>query len=136
MAEAARTAANRRWTIGVLLGAGVLVNYFDRISLSVAGPQLQLDLNLSPAEMGLLFSAFFWSYSLFQLPGGILLDRFGIKTVGRWGSFPVGRGLRRHRAGQRAGGNLLGAAALGRRRAARHDRHPEGHRLLVPAPGP
>jgi ACS family D-galactonate transporter-like MFS transporter len=87
MAEAARTVPNRRWTIGVLLGTGVLVNYFDRISLSVAAPQLQLDLHLSPAEMGLLFSAFFWSYSLFQLPGGILLDRFGIKTVGRWGAF-------------------------------------------------
>ena len=87
MAEAARTVPNRRWTIGVLLGAGVLVNYFDRISLSVAAPQLQLDLSLSPVEMGLLFSAFFWSYSLFQLPGGILLDRFGLKTVGRWGAF-------------------------------------------------
>src|SRR5258708_3289037 len=87
MAEAARTAANRRWTIGVLLGAGVLVNYFDRISLSVAAPQLQHDFGLSPGEIGLLFSAFFWSYSLFQLPGGIVLDRFGIKTVGRWGAF-------------------------------------------------
>ena len=87
MAEAARTVPNRRWTIGVLLGAGVLVNYFDRISLSVAAPQLQLDLSLSPVEMGLLFSAFFWSYSLFQLPGGILLDRFGLKSVGRWGAF-------------------------------------------------
>jgi MFS transporter, ACS family, D-galactonate transporter len=87
MAEAARTVPNRRWTIGILLSTGVLVNYFDRISLSVAAPQLQLDLHLSPAEMGLLFSAFFWSYSLFQLPGGLLLDRFGIKTVGRWGAF-------------------------------------------------
>ena len=87
MAEAARTVPNRRWTIGVLLGSGVLVNYFDRISLSVAAPQLQLDLSLTPVEMGLLFSAFFWSYSLFQLPGGILLDRFGLKTVGRWGAF-------------------------------------------------
>ncbi len=87
MAEAVRTVPNRRWTIGVLLGTGVLVNYFDRISLSVAAPRLQLDLRLSPAELGLLFSAFFWSYSLFQLPGGIVLDRFGIKTVGRWGAF-------------------------------------------------
>ncbi len=71
----------------MLLGAGVLVNYFDRISLSVAAPQLQHDFSLSPGEIGLLFSAFFWSYSLFQLPGGLVLDRFGIKTVGRWGAF-------------------------------------------------
>ena len=54
----------RRWRIGALLGAGVLVNYIDRISLSVAGPQLQRDLGLSPEEMGFLFSAFFWSYAL------------------------------------------------------------------------
>jgi ACS family D-galactonate transporter-like MFS transporter len=87
MAQAGYNIPKRRWTIGVLLGAGVLVNYFDRISLSVAAPQLQHDFGLSPGEIGLLFSAFFWSYSLFQLPGGIVLDRFGIKTVGRWGAF-------------------------------------------------
>jgi len=81
------TLPGRRWRIGALLGAGVLVNYIDRISLSVAGPQLQRDLGLSPEEMGFLFSAFFWSYALCQLPGGLLLDRFGIKTVGRWGTF-------------------------------------------------
>jgi MFS family permease len=78
---------HRRWTIGVLLGIGVLVNYIDRISLSVAAPQLQHDFHLSPEAVGFLFSAFFWSYSIAQLPGGLLLDRFGIKTVGRWGTF-------------------------------------------------
>ena len=41
-----------RWRIGSLLGAGVLINYFDRISLSVAGPQLQQTLGLSPTELG------------------------------------------------------------------------------------
>ena len=79
--------SHRRWTIGVLLAAGVLVNYIDRISLSVAAPQLQHDFGLSPQAVGFLFSAFFWSYALAQLPGGLLLDRFGIKTVGRWGTF-------------------------------------------------
>ena len=78
---------HRRWTIGILLGAGVLVNYIDRISLSVAAPQLQRDFGLSPEAIGFLFSAFFWSYAVFQLPGGLLLDRFGIKIVGRWGTF-------------------------------------------------
>jgi MFS transporter, ACS family, D-galactonate transporter len=87
MAQAARSIPKRRWTIGLLLGAGVLVNYIDRISVSVAAPQLQHDFGLSPQQLGLLFSAFFWSYALFQLPGGMLLDRFGIKTVGRWGAF-------------------------------------------------
>src|SRR5258708_10336004 len=76
-----------RWTIGLLLGGGILVSYFDRINLSVASPQLQQEFGLGPAEMGLLFSAFFWTYALLQIPVGILLDRFGVKTVGRWGAF-------------------------------------------------
>ena len=78
------TAPRLRWSIGALLGAGVLVNYFDRISLSVAGPQLQIEFGLGPAGMGLLFSAFFWSYALLQIPSGLLLDRFGVTRIGRW----------------------------------------------------
>ena len=76
-----------RWRIGALLGAGVLINYFDRISLSVAGPQLQKTLGLSAPELGLLFSAFFWTYALSQIPAGMILDRWGVKIVGRWSAF-------------------------------------------------
>jgi MFS family permease len=76
-----------RWRIGGLIGAGVLINYFDRISLSVAGPQLQAELGLTPADMGLLFSAFFCSYALLQIPAGLFLDRFGVTLVGRVGAF-------------------------------------------------
>ncbi|CAG9209342.1 Uncharacterized transporter YybO [Paraburkholderia sabiae] len=78
---------NRRWTIGLLLGIGVLINYFDRINLSVAAPQMKEAFNLSPADMGLLFSAFFWPYALLQIPAGLFLDRFGVTRVGRWGAF-------------------------------------------------
>lgn len=76
-----------RWRIGALLGAGVLINYFDRISLSVAAPQLQQELHLAPEQLGLLFSAFFWSYALLQIPSGVLLDRFGVTRIGRWTAF-------------------------------------------------
>ncbi|MDE2566007.1 MAG: MFS transporter [Burkholderiales bacterium] len=79
--------ARLRWRIGGLIGAGVLINYFDRISLSVAGPQLQQAFGLTPADLGLLFSAFFWSYALLQVPAGLVLDRFGVTRVGRWGAF-------------------------------------------------
>lgn len=78
---------NRRWVIGLLLGIGVLINYFDRINLSVAAPQLKEAFNLTPADMGLLFSAFFWPYALLQVPAGLFLDRFGVTRVGRWGAF-------------------------------------------------
>ncbi|MBW8707949.1 MAG: MFS transporter, partial [Alphaproteobacteria bacterium] len=86
MAEVLERIGNRRWAIGVLLAVGVLVNYLDRLSVSVAAPQLQKEFNISPQEMGLLFSAFFWSYSLAQLPSGMLLDRFGVTLVGRVGA--------------------------------------------------
>ncbi|ACC74625.1 MFS transporter [Paraburkholderia phymatum] len=78
---------NRRWVIGLLLGIGVLINYFDRINLSVAAPQMKEAFNLSPADMGLLFSAFFWPYALLQVPAGLFLDRYGVTRVGRWGAF-------------------------------------------------
>ena len=76
-----------RWRIGGLIGTGVLINYFDRISLSVAGPQLQQSMGLTPSDLGLLFSAFFWSYAMLQIPAGLILDRFGVTRVGRWGAF-------------------------------------------------
>lgn len=80
------TVPRRRWWIGALLGSGILINYFDRINLSVAGPQLQQAFGLTPAELGWLFSAFFWSYALLQIPTGVILDRFGVTLIGRIGA--------------------------------------------------
>ena len=77
----------RRWAIGLLLGAGILINYFDRVNISVAAPQLQQEFGLTPGDLGLLFSAFFWSYAILQVPVGIVLDRLGVMTVSRIGAF-------------------------------------------------
>ncbi len=77
----------RRWTIGVLLGVGILINYFDRVNISVAAPQLQQEFGLTPTDVGLLFSAFFWSYAILQVPVGMVLDRFGVMPVSRIGAF-------------------------------------------------
>ncbi len=103
----------RRWIIGVLLGAGVLINYIDRINLSVAAPQLQKDFSLSPEELGLLFSAFFWSYSLLQVPGGMVLDRFGVKRVRPLGRIPLGGGVCTYRYLQRFRRHVRGARPAG-----------------------
>jgi ACS family D-galactonate transporter-like MFS transporter len=80
------TVSHRRWWIGVLLGSGILVNYFDRITLSVAAPQLQQEFSLDAAQLGLIFSIFFWSYALLQIPVGLVLDRFGVMPIGRIGA--------------------------------------------------
>jgi MFS transporter, ACS family, D-galactonate transporter len=76
-----------RWGIGLLLGAGVLINYFDRINLSVGAPQLQQEFGLTDGELGWLFSGFFWSYAVLQIPSGMILDRFGVTAVYRVSSF-------------------------------------------------
>ncbi|MBM3737161.1 MAG: MFS transporter [Acidobacteria bacterium] len=65
----------------VLLFLSAWINYIDRGSLSVAAPQLAAELNLSSRETGWLLSAFFWTYTLFQIPGGWLVDRSNVKRV-------------------------------------------------------
>ena len=57
------------------------------MNISVAAPQLQQEFGLTPGDLGLLFSAFFWSYAILQIPVGIVLDRLGVTTVSRIGAF-------------------------------------------------
>lgn len=85
--ESIRRVPRFRWRIAGLIGIGVLINYFDRISISVAGPQLERSFHLTPVDLGVLFSAFFWSYALLQIPVGLVLDRFGVTRIGRWSAF-------------------------------------------------
>ncbi|MBF9066970.1 MFS transporter [Streptacidiphilus sp. NEAU-YB345] len=82
--QAARVAGGRtRWGIAALLGTGILINYFDRVNISVAGTDLQHAMGLSAGQLGILFSAFTWSYGLAQIPVGLLLDRIGVAWVTR-----------------------------------------------------
>jgi ACS family D-galactonate transporter-like MFS transporter len=64
-----------------LMTAATLINYLDRTVISVAAPLLSRDLGLSPALMGVAFSAFSWTYAAAQIPGGILLDRLGVRLT-------------------------------------------------------
>jgi MFS transporter, ACS family, D-galactonate transporter len=73
----------RRWGIAILLGFGVLVNYFDRVNLSVSQQALHDTFGISTIMFGYLLSAYSWTYAALQLPSGLLLDRFGVRTVGR-----------------------------------------------------
>jgi ACS family D-galactonate transporter-like MFS transporter len=82
----AQPVPRRRWGIAFLLGFGVLVNYFDRVNLSVSQAALQSAFGISPVTFGYLLSAYSWTYAAFQLPSGIILDRFGVKLVGRFGT--------------------------------------------------
>ena len=73
-----------RYTILVLLFVGTVINYLDRTNIAVSAPSIQHDFGLSPAELGLLFSSFAWTYVAAQIPGGLVLDRLGTKLVLPW----------------------------------------------------
>lgn len=77
----------RRWRIAFLLALGVLVNFFDRINLSVSRDALHDSFGLSLVAFGYLSSAFSWTYALMQMPAGVLLDRWGVRRVGRISAF-------------------------------------------------
>jgi MFS transporter, ACS family, D-galactonate transporter len=62
--------------LGVIIVA-TAINYMDRANLSIVAPDVKKDLNISAAELGLIFSAFSWTYAALQIPGGWVLDRIG-----------------------------------------------------------
>ena len=73
--------AATRWSIILLLCLGFILAYFDRINLSVAlaNAEFKNFFGLSDTDRGLLNSAFFWSYTLLQIPAGWFVDRYGVK---------------------------------------------------------
>ena len=72
-------ASPQRWWLMVLLVTGMIFCYSQRGALSVAAPFMIRELQIGPSTMGILLSAFFWSYSLMQMPAGWLVDRLGVR---------------------------------------------------------
>lgn len=77
----------RRWRIAWLLGFGVLVNYFDRVNLSVSHLSLFAAFGISDIMFGYLSGAYNWTYAVCQLPIGVLLDKLGVRRIGRVSAF-------------------------------------------------
>jgi ACS family D-galactonate transporter-like MFS transporter len=72
---------SRRAVILSLVFAGIAISYIDRGALSIAAPSMMRDFRIAPGQMGILLSAFFWTYGAFQIPAGALVDRFGIRRA-------------------------------------------------------
>lgn len=70
-----------RYRVLAFIFVNVVINYMDRSNISVAAASISRDLKFTPIEMGLIFSAFGWTYAALQIPGGILVDRFGPRIV-------------------------------------------------------
>jgi MFS family permease len=71
----------------VLLFLSVFINYVDRSNLSIAAPFIKDELGISASQLGVLLSAFFWTYSSCQILSGWLVDRFDVKWVFAAGFF-------------------------------------------------
>ncbi|MGB7438747.1 MAG: MFS transporter [Candidatus Acidiferrum sp.] len=82
-----RKVPRRRWNIAFLLAFGVIIGYFDRINIAVSENALHTTFGISLIEFGYLASAFSWTYAIMQMPAGVLLDRFGVRRVGRLSTF-------------------------------------------------
>lgn len=83
--EHVKRPGHTRWYISSLLSGIIILNYFDRVAISVAAPAIQDSFHLSATELGIVFSIYTYSYTVMQLPVGSLLDKFGVAWVTRVG---------------------------------------------------
>lgn len=70
-----------RWRVVAFLSGAIAVNYADRAAMPAVQLQLQQDLGLTDASLGLLGSLFLWSYAIGSPIAGGLADRFSRKKL-------------------------------------------------------
>tara|TARA_R110001583_G_scaffold1520_1_gene11805 strand:+ start:8231 stop:9634 length:1404 start_codon:yes stop_codon:yes gene_type:complete len=70
-----------KFAVLALIFCSVVINYMDRTNISVAAQAISEDLELSKMQMGIIFSAFAWTYSIMQIPGGMLVDSVRIRVL-------------------------------------------------------
>ena len=97
-ASATPRATRVRLGILALVTAATMLNYLDRSVMSVAAKPMSAELGLSPAMLGIVLSAFSWTYAAAQIPGGLLLDRLGTRltyalSLVSWSAFTLFHGL-------------------------------------------
>lgn len=73
-----------RWRVLALIMAASAVGYILRTNVSIAGPSIKSELGISETQLGVVLSAFVTTYALFQIPGGLLGERFGPRRVVTW----------------------------------------------------
>ncbi|MCV9878945.1 MFS transporter [Brenneria izbisi] len=71
----------RRYLTLLMIFITVVICYVDRANLAVASAHIQEEFGITKTQMGYIFSAFAWTYTLFQIPGGWFLDRVGSKLT-------------------------------------------------------
>ena len=71
----------QRYRVVTILWFLQFVNYMDRTNIALAGPSMMKGLHIGAASFGLVLAAFTLGYAFMQIPGGVLADRFGAKTM-------------------------------------------------------
>ncbi|WP_336768785.1 MFS transporter [Pantoea endophytica] len=71
----------RRYITLLMIFITVVICYVDRANLAVASAHIQEEFGITKAQMGYVFSAFAWLYTLCQIPGGWFLDRVGSRLT-------------------------------------------------------
>ncbi|AQQ17493.1 MFS transporter [Burkholderia cenocepacia] len=89
-----------RWAMILMCFLANVINFIDRANLAIAAPSIRADLGLDAVGMGLVLSAFFWTYAFLQLPAGWFIDKVGVRVslalaVGWWSVFTVATGAAR-----------------------------------------
>lgn len=87
-----------RWIITLIMLLGSVVNYLDRVNLSIANTTIAAEFGLDTVQMGLLLSAFMWPYSLANLPAGWFVDKYGtnrifLTALGMWSVATIAGGF-------------------------------------------
>jgi MFS transporter, ACS family, D-galactonate transporter len=65
----------------VLLAICSVINFVDRGNLSIAAPLLKDELHISASQLGILLSAFFWTYTAMQFVSGWVVEKFDVNRV-------------------------------------------------------
>ena len=71
----------KRWYVVLWLSLGMVIAYTDRVNLTAAMPEIGKLLQLDEAQRGMALSAFFWTYTIGQIPAGMLVDRYGVRML-------------------------------------------------------
>ena len=73
--------SGKRIWIAIFLFFNLLINYIDRVNLSIAAPAISKEFHWDAAQMGWIFAAYLWTYTICLIPTGALVDRYGARNV-------------------------------------------------------
>ena len=90
--------SSARFVVLALITFATFLNYLDRAVMGVAAPSMTAEMGISPAVLGIILSAFSWTYAFAQIPGGMILDRLGTRltyafSLAGWSLFTLLHGI-------------------------------------------